>query len=301
MAENVLITGGSGLVGSRLTHILQEKGFETAWLVRSPSKGTVRQFIWNVDKEIVDPEAIQWADHIIHLAGASVAEGRWSKARKKVLLESRTLSTRLLYNELKKQSKRLKSFVSASAMGLYGIESGEEWVEEDHPSGQDFLAQLTQQWEQEVMNIGQLGIREARIRISIVLSEKGGALPQMLMPVNMGLGSPLGSGKQYMSWIHLDDLCAVFVAAIQHEQYHGAINASASHPVKNKEFMGSLAKAVHKPFFLPAVPSLVLRLVLGEKHIIASGGCRLCNKKLLSKGFQIKFDDLDLALEDLIS
>jgi len=300
MAEKVLITGGSGLVGNRLTEILQENGYEVAWLVRAKSSKAITQFIWNVNEGSIDPEATAWADHIIHLAGASVAEGRWTKARKKEILDSRTESTKLLVKVLANHTHHIKSFVSASAMGYYDDDLGEEWIEEDHPAGKSFLAKVTEAWEREVKAVEKLGIKEVRVRIGIVMSTKGGALPQMMMPIQFGLGSPLGSGKQYMSWIHLDDLCHIFMESLRHEQYHGAINASASQPVKNKELMKSIAKAMHKPFFLPAVPSFMLRLILGEKAIIATGGGRLCNKKLISKGFQFKYDDLELALKNLI-
>jgi uncharacterized protein (TIGR01777 family) len=300
MSIKVLISGGSGLVGSRLTELLKDQGFKVAWLVRKGSQSPLRQFFWNLKEGSIDPEATEWADHIIHLAGASVAEGRWTASRKEEIVSSRTESTKLLYNTLKNHPHQVKSFISASAMGFYG-DTGDSLINESAPKGEGFLSHTVEVWEKEVVAIAQLGIREARIRIGIVLTPKGGALPEMMMPIKLGLGSALGSGKQYMSWIHIDDLCALFIESIKNEQYQGPINASTSQPITNKVFMKTLAKTMGKPFFMPSVPTFALKLILGEKAMIVTSGCRMDNQKLTDYGFYFQYDNLESAFENLLS
>ncbi|HEY8935827.1 MAG TPA: TIGR01777 family oxidoreductase, partial [Cyclobacteriaceae bacterium] len=231
MVKHILITGASGLIGTRLTEMLLAKGYSVAHLGRSKKEDGVKSFVWNVDKQVIQPGALKGITAVIHLAGAGVAEKRWTKDRKQEILESRAKSTALLYDELKKGHHNVTTFISASAIGYYGFENDTKIFHEDDEPGKDFLAQVTRQWEDEVNKINNLGIRVVKIRVGVVLSEKGGALKEMSTPIRMYAGSPLGTGKQMMSWIHLDDLCSIFIKMIEDEQHSGAFNAVAPHPV----------------------------------------------------------------------
>lgn len=294
MSQTVLITGGSGLVGRRLTELLTQKGYQVTWLTRSPSKPG--QFRWNPSAGEIDQQAVSQADFIIHLAGANVGEGRWTDQARREIRASRVESTRLLAQALQ-QHNRVKALISASAIGIYPDKGG-EWLTEDGPHDTGFLASVCEEWEREVQAITQ--VRTAIIRIGIVLSEKGGALPKIALPVRLMAGAALGSGKQYMSWIHLDDLCRIFIHAMETPGMSGPYNAAAPEPVTNAEMTRQIAKVLHRPLFLPNVPAFALKLMMGEMSEIALGGCRVSAKKLLSTGFQFQFPDLEPALKELL-
>jgi uncharacterized protein (TIGR01777 family) len=299
-AKNILITGASGLIGSRLTQLLLERGDRVAHLGRSGKPSEVKSFIWDIKKRKIDTEAFASADTIIHLAGASVADKRWTNDRKKEIIESRTESTRLLFETLRSQKHSVKNFISASGTGYYGFGDAETVFTENSKPGNDFLAQVTQHWENEADKIQDLGIRVVKIRIGIVLSEKGGALKEIAKPVKFLAGAPLGSGDQIVSWIHLDDLCSVFLKAIDDEKILGVYNAVAPHPVTNRELTKAIGVALNKPVFLPAVPAILLRLALGEMSEIVLEGNKVSAEKILQSGFTFHFTTLEKALTDLL-
>lgn len=301
MADHILITGASGLIGTRLTEMLQTRGYTVSHLGRTKNEGLIKSFVWNVDKQIVEPGALRNISTIIHLAGAGVAENRWTNERKKVILESRTRSTELLAKELKKGKHGVKSFISASAIGYYGFENTDRVFTEDDPPGNDFLANVTRQWEEEANKIATLGIRLVKIRVGVVLTMRGGALKEMAAPIKYYAGSPLGSGKQMMSWIHLDDLCSIFIKMIEEEQHSGVFNAVAPTPVSNEELTKTIAKILDKPILFPKVPAFVLKLALGEMADIALRGSKVSSEKIEKTGFRFKFPDLKKALLDLLS
>lgn len=300
VTKKVLITGASGLIGSRLTEILIAKGHSVTHLGRSKKSGQVSTFLWNPTGGIIDIHALEQVDTIIHLAGASVAEKRWTASRKKEILDSRVKSTELLYQTLKNNHHNIKTFVSASAIGYYGFgEDDKIFIEEDKP-GNDFLAQITHQWESEVDKIGNLGLRIAKLRIGIVLSEEGGALKEIAKPIKFGVGSPLGTGKQFLSWIHIDDLCEMFVKAIDDENMNGAYNAATGW-CTNEEITKAIAKILQKPLWLPSVPSVFLKIILGEMADIVLKGSKVSAEKIKQAGFRYKFPDLNETLNDLLS
>jgi len=298
--KNILITGASGLIGSRLTERLLEQGYSVSHLGRTTRSGRLRSFVWDVNQNQFDRAALEGVDTIVHLAGAGVADKRWTERRKQEILESRTKSTQLLFNELKKGDHTVKTFVSASAIGYYGFESGNETLTENSAAGKDFLANVTRQWEDEANKIETLGIRLVKIRIGIVLSEKGGALKEMSRPIKLFAGSPLGSEHQYMSWIHLDDLCRIFMMAIDDERLRGPYNGTGPYAVTNRELTQAIAKALHKPLILPAVPAFVLKLLLGEMSDIVLQGSVVSSKKIQQAGFKFQFTTLEEALHDLL-
>lgn len=301
MRHKILITGASGLVGTQLSQLLLQKGYEVVQLGRSKKTGGIPSFVWNAEKQEIDTQALEGVDTIVHLAGAGIADKRWNEARKKEILESRTHSTRLLFSTLKQTTHQVKNFISASAIGYYGFEETNDVFTEESSAGKDYLAHVTKQWEAEADQMTTLGIRLVKIRIGIVLSEKGGALAEMAKPVQWGVGSPLGSGKQCLSWIHIDDLCALFVKAIEDTQWQGAYNGVGKTWATNAELTKVIAKVLHRPLWLPAVPSFILKIILGEMASLVLTGSKVSNAKVERSGFIYAFTDLEKAVADLLS
>lgn len=299
MANKILITGASGLIGTRLTELLQKENPEVAHLVRSVKKSLVQTFLWNPEANRIDPQALKNVNTIIHLAGSGIAEKRWSAKRKKEILNSRVLSTRLLADVLQKENHPVETIVSASAIGYYGPGDDQKIFTEDDSPGSDFLAQVTRQWEQEVEQFQSLNIRVVKIRIGIVLSTKGGALKEMARPVRLGLGAPLGSGQQYMSWIHIDDLCHIFKQALNDKNMQGIYNGVTDW-CTNAELTKALAKILHKPLWLPSVPSFVLKIALGEMADLVLKGNKVSSEKIRNEGFVFRYPQLNDALTELL-
>ena len=297
----VLITGGSGLVGTRLTQLITDKGIEVVWLSRKAGiKNGIICYEWDYKKGTIDPRVFEGVTHIIHLAGAGVFDKAWSNSYRKEIEDSRIETTRLLFKNID-LIKHLSAFICSSAIGWYGnTMEDKEMFESDSPAA-DFLAVITQKWEQTADLFQDKGIRTVKIRIGIVLSEKGGALPSMLLPVKFGFGSPIASGKQVISWIHIDDLCEIFIKALEDETMNGIFNAVAPNPVDNKEFMKLSATTLKKSFFMPNVPGIILRIVLGnDKSMSVIKGIRVSSQKIQKKGYSFRFPDLKSALENLI-
>ncbi|MFL5731173.1 MAG: TIGR01777 family oxidoreductase [Cytophagaceae bacterium] len=302
MARNVLITGGTGLVGSRLTEMLQEKGYEVSLLSRGKGKGTIKTYQWDLSKGTIDPEAISNADYIINLAGAGVFDEKWSKSFKEEIIKSRTDAISLIASKLKSSAHHVKAFVSASAIGLYGNDTGDTLIREDHPAGKDFLSEVVTKWESAADQIESLGVRTVKIRIGIVLSGKGGALPKMAAPVAKGAGTAIGTGKQFVSWIHIDDICGMFIKAIEDEAMKGAYNAVAPEPLTNQALTDAIAKEYGKSIHLPNVPAFALKFLLGsEKAMVVLGGNKVSPEKIVKQGYQFKFPDINSALKNLLN
>ena len=300
MIQKILVTGASGLVGSRLTEMLLEKGHQVSHLGRRKGTGRVPTFVWNVENKSIDLQALQGVDTIIHLAGAGIADQRWTEQRKKEILESRTHSTQLLIETLKNQHHTVKTFVGASAIGYYGFGQGEEVFTEESKAGSGFLADVTREWEEKTDGIAALGLRLVKLRIGIVLSEKGGALAEMAKPIRFGVGAPLGSGKQYLSWIHIDDLCTLFIKAAEDQSWHGSYNAVGINWVTNAELTKAIAHVLKKPLWLPPIPDFVMNLILGEMAGMVLNGSKVLPAKIQKAGFQFKYTELKEALKNLL-
>lgn len=292
--KNILITGGSGLVGQRITELLEKKGYEVAWLSRS-QQGR-KSFLWDVENKEIDPQAIEWADAIIHLAGAGVAEKRWTPERKKLILDSRTHSTQLLFSAIEKAEKKPSTFISASAVGFYGFNTGTTLVDEGSKAGSDFLAEVVIAWEHEVKKIEALHLRTVLLRIGIVLDAEGGALGEMLKPP---VAAPLGSGDQWMSWIHIEDLANMFVFALEKTTLQGIYNAVGPNPATNQQLTKEAAAAKGKPYIGIGVPGFALKLVLGEMVAMVLGGNRVSSQKIQKAGFEFEFPELKGALNEI--
>ena len=300
MAKKVLIAGASGLIGSRLTELLLQKGIVVSHLGRRTRSGKVPSHVWNIEQGMIDPQALENVDAIINLAGAGVADERWTTRRKKEILDSRIQSTALLYRELKKSNHRVNTFIAASAIGYYGLETGEEWVNENNRPGADFLAQVVLRWEEEAEKISSLGIRVVKLRIGIVLSEKGGALKSMAAPVKMGLGSALGDGKQYLTWIHLDDLCAMFIKAVEDQRMSGPYNAVGVQPITNLALTRAIAAVLKKPLWLPPLPGFMLKILLGEMANMVIYGAKVSPEKIQGMEFEFQYGEINTALKNLL-
>jgi uncharacterized protein (TIGR01777 family) len=302
MKKNVLITGGTGFVGSNLVELLIQQGFSVSILSRNlkQDKGDLYYFRWDVTNNFIDERAILKADYIIHLAGEGIAEKRWTDKRKVEIVESREKSIRLIYDVLKRNNKKLDAFVSASGIGIYGAVNGSEICSESTPAVNDFLGLTCQKWEAAADTVESLGIRTVKIRTGLVLGKEDGFLKKLAPLFKLKLGSALGSGKQYMPWIHIDDLCTMYLIAIRNDEMRGAYNAAINDGTTNESFSKALAKVYGYSMWLPAVPAFLIKIALGEMAQILLTGRRVSADKIEKTGFQFQFKNLEEALRNCI-
>jgi uncharacterized protein len=299
--QTILITGASGLLGKKIRKLLVDKGYRVKTLSTNKKiADQISTFYWNIDTKKIDEDCIKEVDYIIHLAGANIAEGRWTKERKKQIIESRTISTQLLFDTIKKANHPLKAFVSASAIGYYGSVTSEKTFTEEDLAGRDFLGNTCLLWETEVEKFNLLNIRTVRLRIGVVLSKDGGAFTKLVAPIKWGLGAALGNGKQYMPWIHIDDLVQLFLFTIEKKQLQGIYNAVAPNDITNYAFAKALSNALKKPFFMPNVPAFILKLFLGEMATIVLDGSKVSCNKIISEGFKFNYTIIQEAVANLI-
>jgi uncharacterized protein (TIGR01777 family) len=300
--KTILITGGSGLIGKYLSKLLKDKGYRLHVLSRGADQvpGFDKTFVWDVDRGTMDEKALEGVTHIVHLAGAGIADSAWTDARKKLIIDSRVKSLELIHRTLKAQNKQIEALISGSAVGWYGAISDEKLHSESESNATDFMGKTCAAWENAASAFEDVTSRIVKIRTGVVLAKEGGALPQMMKPFKFYVGSALGSGKQQIPWIHIRDIAAIFAEAIDNEAYSGPINASATEECSNETFSKTLAKTMHKPFIPIAVPSIFLKLALGDMSKVVLEGSRVSNKKLGSLGYTFEFDDLQKALSDLL-
>jgi uncharacterized protein (TIGR01777 family) len=296
--KNILITGGKGFLGSHLIPLLESQGKMVKIIGRSPRSGQ-NSYVWDVENRTIDLSALSGTETIIHLAGAGIANKRWTKSYKKEIIESRIKSAALLFETLKSNPNSVHTFISASAIGYYG-DTGNVWAEEDFHETENFLGETCKQWEASAKQFESLGIRVVIFRIGIVLAKDGGVLPIQALPVKFFVGSPLGTGEQFLSWIHIDDLCNMFSFAIDNKSVHGTYNAVAPGPVTNKEFIRQLGKAVHRPIWPVKVPAFILKIILGEKASIVLESQRVSSEKIRMAGFNFLHIDLQKNLNELL-
>jgi uncharacterized protein (TIGR01777 family) len=301
----IFVTGGSGLVGSRLKKRLRDRGDDVAILTRRPDALAKEPGITAIagDPTQRGPwmDAVKDCDAVVNLVGEGIFNKRWTADFKDTLVKSRVESTKNVVLALQAAPKKAdgspKVLVSASAIGYYGPHDDEQ-LTESSPAGSDFMAQICTEWEKAAEQAGAAGIRVVRLRTGVVLDKKGGALAKMLTPFKMFVGGPIGSGKQYMSWIHHDDLVGLILFAIDRPNVSGPLNGTAPKPVTNAEFSKALGKALGRPSFLPT-PAFMLRLALGEVADVITKGQRVLPKASLDAGYQFKFTDVDAALREI--
>jgi len=296
----VAITGSTGLVGSEVVTVLAAAGHEVVRLVRrvpAPGEKAVR---WDPAKGEVDAAKLEGVDAVVHLAGENVGSGRWTAARKAAIRDSRVNGTRLLCDALAGLARPPKTLVCASAVGYYG-DRGEESLTEESPPGKGFLAGVCREWEAASESAAQKGIRVVHLRIGMVLSERGGALSRMLPLFRAGLGGVIGGGRQYVSWVALDDLAAIVLHALQCEELRGPGNAVAPNPVTNREMTEALGKALSRPTPLP-VPAFALRLAVGREmaDALLLASTRVLPRRLEETGYRFRFPEIGPALRHLV-
>lgn len=298
MKEIVLITGASGAIARVLSKKLENQ-YSIRFLTRK--KEAENEFEWDLENQIVDENAFKNVSHIIHLAGANISEKRWTEDRKKELISSRVASAKLILNTLKKKNLKLRSFISASGINFYGTKTTDKIFTENDAPGNDFLSEVVVVWEKVADEFKEQNISErvVKIRTAVVLSKNEGALEKMMTPIQFGIGSPLGSGKQYMPWIHIDDICSIYEFALKNPEVEGSYNASAPQHTTNENLTKLIAKVLKKPLFMPNVPTFILKLIFGELADALLEGSRASSEKIIKAGFEFQFPDLKMALEDL--
>jgi len=305
----VLITGGTGLIGTALSKELVNKGYEVIILTRSLQQHTqvnsrLTYALWNIENDTIDKEAIAKADYIVNLSGENLAK-RWTSKRKKEIVESRTKSSNCLVKALTENSNHVKAVISASGIGWYGDgpyvknDDNGSFTETDSPAD-DFLGTTCQQWEDSIEPVTNIGKRLVKLRCGVVLSNEGGALPEFKKPLRFGFATFLGNGKQVMSWIHIDDVVRLYIYAIENEKLHGVYNAVAPHPVTNKKFVLQLARSFRGKYFIPIyIPSFFLKTVFGEKTIEVLKTCSVSCNKIKATGFTFLFPSITAATHKL--
>lgn len=293
----ILITGASGLIGKALQESFREKGYEMLLASRSEPKNA-SQIRWDADTGFRDEdlERLEGLDAVIHLAGESIAGLRWTDEKKKAIRDSRVFGTRSMIETFDKLKQKPKTFIAASAVGFYG-DRGDDVLTESSSAGKTFLAEVAKEWEAESRRAEDLGIRTVLLRSAIVLSKEGGALATMLTPFKLGLGGVIGDGKQWMSWISLDDVVGIVNYALEHENVRGAVNNTSPNPVTNEEFTKTLGTVLYRPTFLP-LPEFAVHMVLGEMgDALLLDSTRVVPKRLMDAGYEFKYPELNTALK----
>lgn len=301
MIKTVLITGATGLIGTRLAQLLLNEGYVIHTLSRKGISGQpeIKAFKWDPERGTIDEKCLENVDAIIHLAGESIAGKAWTKSRKQKIIRSRTDSVRLIYQLIQNNPlSKVNTIISASAVGYYGDRADELLTEESLP-GNDFMAQTCTTWEDAVDYGESLGLRVVKLRTGIVLASEGGALPQLAGTVRTGFGAVLASGKQWMPWIHLDDAVRMYKFVLTNEKATGTYNQCSPNPVTNKQMTLAIADVLRKPLWLPRVPSFILGIVLGEMKAVVLNSTRTSAGKILNLGFTFRFNTLGEALESI--
>ena len=299
--ETVLITGGSGMIGTAVIRLLRSEDVEIRTLSRSKQElpGT-KVFTWDVQAGQIDPDALKDVDHIIHLAGATVSE-RWTENQKRKIRDSRIKSANLLFEKLEDQ--KIKSFISASGSSIYGTQTSEHiFNESDTPDtyDDDFLAKVSVDWEKAADQFGAKADRVVKMRTPVVMSATGGALERIAKPVKMGVGAALGSGDQYVPWVHIEDMAAAYIFALKNEKMSGAYNVVAPEHVTNEQLTKTIGLVLDKSIWMPNVPAFALRALYGDMAEIILKGSRLDGQKITELGYNYKFKELEPALLDLL-
>ena len=297
----VLITGASGLIGNYLSKLLDDNNFEVIHLVRKKvSDSKYQQFVWNVNEDFIEEEALMKTNIIIHLAGAAIADKPWTQERKKEIIDSRVLGTNFLIKKLVSLKIKLDAFVAASAIGFYGLNSIGRPFEETDKHDLGFLGDCCFQWESASSKAIDISTKFSIIRIGIVLAKEGGALPKLVQPINYFVGSALGTGKQTMPWIHIDDLCNIFFEAVTNPTMNGIYNGVSPSAATNYDLTMNVAKVLNRPLVLPKVPAFFIKFIFGELSQLVLDGAPVSAKKIIDTGFKFKFAELNDALNNLL-
>lgn len=291
----ILITGGTGLIGKQLTQLLQKKGHKVTILSRTKSNKK-NFFQWNIATNFIEEKAITTADYIIHLAGANIGAKRWTTKRKEQIIDSRVNPTLLLHKKIQELNPNLKAFIAASGIGYYGAITSHTIFKEDDNPHNDFLSKVCQLWEKASLQFQTSKIRTVIFRTGVVYSKKGGAFSKIISPIKKGFGAALGNGKQYMPWIHINDLCKMYLLAIENKELQGIYNAVSPEYITNKQLTKCVAQKLNKKVWLPNVPAFVLKLALGEMADLILYGSRVSVNKIKNIGFTFQFKNINKSL-----
>ncbi len=298
----ILITGATGMIGSELGALLLQNGHSVHYLSTSKkdlkNEPNYQGFYWNPQQGIIDENCLLGIEVIVHLAGAPISK-RWTQSYKQEIIESRIVSANMLYKLLKTHEHEVKHFISASAIGIYPDSLTQTYSEDNKAVDSSFLGNVVDKWEESVDKFKLLNIRVCKIRTGLVLSDKGGMLKELEKPIKLGIGSPFGSGAQWQSWIHVDDLVHLYYYAILKE-WQGVYNAVAPNPVTNAELTKAVAHQLKKPLFMPNVPKFLMKLILGEMHILLFTSQKVSSQKVIDNGYEFKYKTLEKALENLL-
>jgi len=299
MFMKILITGGSGMIGSALTKLLLEKSHEVVHLSRTASPSSeIPTYTWDPLRGHLEENALEGVQAIIHLAGAGIADERWTERRKKLIIDSRVESANLLHREVKKRNVALRAFISAGGINYYGMNTSHKIYTESDPPSDDFIGRCCVLWEKAADWFNDIA-RVVIFRTGVVLSSKGGALEKIRKPISMGIGAPLGSGDQWIPYIHVDDLCKMYLYAIENDTLTGVYNAVNGDHITNRDLTRGVAHVLNKKLWLPNVPSFVLKLVFGEMAGLVLEGSRASSQKIQMEGFSFEFENLERSLRDL--
>jgi uncharacterized protein (TIGR01777 family) len=297
----ILITGGSGTLGSALTQKLLKNNIEVVHLTREKnSKNDVKNYLWDWSKNEIDENCLIGVTHIVHLAGAGIAEKAWTKRRKNIIVKSRVLTARLLLSKINALDLKLSAFISASAVGYYGAQISEKTFIETDKSYEDFMGNCCKQWENAADKYNPI-TRVSKFRLGVILDKNSGALFKIARMVKNRIGSPLGNGKQYMPWIHLEDAVNLFYFAIMNNEIKGTFNAVSQEIITNKELIFKIGKVLNRKIWMPNVPSFVLKFIYGEMSDTILKGVKVSNEKIKSLNFKFKYEKVDEALRAIYS
>jgi len=300
MKDVVLITGANGIIAKRLAEILSRE-YSVRFLTRK--KQAENEFEWNIENNYIDEKALESVNHIIHLSGSNIADKKWTPKRKKLIYASRIDSAKLILHALEKQEIKISSFISASAIGYYGTETTENIFTETDKKGNDFLSDICSKWEKiaDEFTTKAIASRTVKLRLGVVLSNNSGALKKASLPIRFYIGSPLGNGKQFMPWIHIDDLCSFIQHVIENNEMVGTYNTVAPEHVTNHKFTKTIAQILKRHLLFPNIPAFIIKWVFGEAASILLKGSRVSSKKIRASGYQFKFTNLGVALRDLLN
>jgi len=299
MIKNILITGANGMLAKHLAKKLKSE-FSLRFLSRKITRPN--EYLWDLENNYIDPNALKDVHIIIHLAGASIADKRWTNKRKQEILSSRVDSAQLILEELKKQHISIEAFISASAIGYYGSTTTEHIFNEESNKGNDFLSTICGKWEDAAHSFksNKVAKRVAIVRIGIILDKNDGALKKITQPIRYGIGSGIGTGKQYMPWIHIQDLCNIFQFIIKNKDLNGVFNAVSPEHITNIELTKKIGKAINRPIILPNIPKFIIQGLFGEMSSIVLNGSRVSSDKIIRSGYNFEFENIDDALNDIL-
>lgn len=302
MAEKVLITGATGLIGKALVAQCREAGMSVHYFTTRKEKIVdeinYRGFYWNPSKALIDEAAFEGVDSIVHLAGAPISQ-RWTSQAKKEILDSRIQPMQLMYDVLKEKDHNIGYFVSASGINVYPSSETKLYTEEDEVTPNTFLSEVVSQWEEQAKRFKDIGMDVAKVRTGMVLAKDGGALPQFAQPIRLGFGAPLGKGSQWVSWIHIKDIVGVYYFLLQNK-FDGVYNAVATNPVQNKRLTEVVAHRLKKPLWMPNVPEFALKALLGEMSDLVLESQLVSSNKIKKLGYPFYYYNVEAALEDLL-